>query len=662
MTQISLQWLSATPVLLMAIVVVFAPGFILGRAAKLSKSAAFVAAPALSVSLISVLAVFFGAAHITWNFWTFILGAIVVTAVVFLLFRRAPKIVWLGASDIPKWTLVTVSAVSLIVVGVQFLLALRDPGAPPQTWDAVFHLSGVRYILSEGNASSLSFGGLGRSGGFYPAAWHDVVSLICGFGADVAVASNALSMVIMAIVWPLGAFFFTQKLFPTSAYAPLYAGLISTATVAFPNRVGSYGTLWPLLLGYALVPWVMALIMSVFDAPSLKRAMAFLAVAAVSCVGLVLAHPQALAVLVIFVFWYAASQIVRYAIAKKADAKPSPRHLWMGVAALLSCVVVAAGLIWQAKITGVSTWSGRSPLGSVWSELLGIFSDSQLSLQGYGNTSRVWMFALLLIAGVVALFQRKHNRKDLWLLGTWVTLSYLFLVASTIAFPGYQLVGIWYSDAVRLGGAVTLAQVPLIALGATVLADFFRVLVSRSKRLTKHNLMVVTAVLTSATIVIFSMGLNLYPGYHQLRVNYRSKADTGLNGLADAKALQLIRRIPGEIEPGTGVIGDPFTGAVLIYSLTDADYPIRYFGDSGGKEIGYLREHFNEIATDPKVCEVLNKEHIKYFFTDPIAYSLGSPMESAVYGGLRDVPISDGYFKLVDSSGSAKLYEITGCE
>lgn len=660
MSNIVVQWLLATPALIITVALLFLPGLLISYVLRLRGLCAFVVSPGLSVGLISVLAVIFPVLHVPWNLWTFVAATVLLTAISYFIFHRTAVLGSQKFFKAMRRTFAVTLAASVVVIGVQFVAALRLPGTPPQTWDSVFHQAGVRYILQEANASSLSFAGLGGAG-FYPAAWHDVVSLVSGFGIDVAVASNCVSFVLMAIIWPLGSVLFTKTVFPKYTYAPLYAGLMSIATLAFPHRVGSYGTLWPLLLGYALIPWLMVVFINIFRAKTLKESLLLIGIVLFSCAGLGMAHPQGLAVLAVFILWYSISELARFFAAHKKEPRHPARRLWLATISSLSSLALLTVIFWQAQVTGVSSWQ-RRPLGGLWSELLGIFTDSQLPAQGYGNTGKVWIFALFLVVAIGAMIRQRKNRKNLWLLGSWLSFSYLFLAATTMVLPGYQLVGIFYSDAVRVGATVTLAQVPLMALGAAVLADWVQVWLRKLKNLRNFNIPRLAVFITVTVIVIGSFGLNFFPGYNQLRINYKAKDETGLNGLIDANGLELIRRIPQEIDPGSAVIGDPFTGAILIYSLTDASYPIRYFGDTGDEDTSYLRQHFNEIASDPKVCELLKKNDIKYFFTNPVVYTLRSPTESNLYGGLKNVPLWNGYFTLKDSAGKSKLYEITGCK
>ena len=95
---------------------------------------------------------------------------------------------------------------------------IARPDAFSQTFDNIFHLNAVRWILDTGNASSLQFAM--TSGGarfnYYPVAWHDVISLALQIAgrADPVAGTNAMILVAGALVWPAGCLLLICTLLP----------------------------------------------------------------------------------------------------------------------------------------------------------------------------------------------------------------------------------------------------------------------------------------------------------------------------------------------------------------------------------------------------------------------------------------------------------------
>lgn len=90
-----------------------------------------------------------------------------------------------------------------VMTGVPVWLGTGGASSPAQASDAVFHLSATAFVRATGNASFL--GGLAPmyegAARYYPTAWHALAALVPG---DVAMVSNVLVLLMVALVWPLG--------------------------------------------------------------------------------------------------------------------------------------------------------------------------------------------------------------------------------------------------------------------------------------------------------------------------------------------------------------------------------------------------------------------------------------------------------------------------
>ena len=77
-----------------------------------------------------------------------------------------------------------------------------------QTFDSVFHLNALRYVLETGNASSMTITGMTNGDNppyFYPAAWHGLASLLIQItGLQLPAAVNVLNLCVAMTVWTLG--------------------------------------------------------------------------------------------------------------------------------------------------------------------------------------------------------------------------------------------------------------------------------------------------------------------------------------------------------------------------------------------------------------------------------------------------------------------------
>ena len=93
--------------------------------------------------------------------------------------------------------------VAVCALGAALVIGMGSPTAPPQAFDAVFHLAAVGAVREGGSASSL--GGLAAlyqgAPVYYPSVWHGMVALLPGGAVE---ASNAMILVVGAVAWPLG--------------------------------------------------------------------------------------------------------------------------------------------------------------------------------------------------------------------------------------------------------------------------------------------------------------------------------------------------------------------------------------------------------------------------------------------------------------------------
>ena len=130
--------------------------------------------------------------------------------------------------------------------------------------------------------------------------------------------------------------------------------------------------------------------------------------------------------------------------------------------------------------------------------------------------------------------------------------------------------------------------------------------------------------------------------------------------IADKAELDMIRRLPEELPDNAVVIGDPVAGTGYIPILTGMRSVWVFPGQAADDEDGiYLREHFNQIRTDPHVCEILQQHGIRYFYADKDIRFNNSQL-SKIRPGLYGVDTSSG-FTLIDSGGSAALWRIDIC-
>lgn len=84
--------------------------------------------------------------------------------------------------------------------------------------------------------------------------------------ANLASLASLASLAFSVVVWPLGCVFLVRQVLGSRPMLLGLAALLSAAFTGFPWVVLSWGVLWPNTLGIALLPALLASLMSAFGA------------------------------------------------------------------------------------------------------------------------------------------------------------------------------------------------------------------------------------------------------------------------------------------------------------------------------------------------------------------------------------------------------------
>ena len=339
------------------------------------------------------------------------------------------------------------------------MAAFGRPEAFSQTYDNVFHLNAVRYILDTGSASSLTASSM-IGGGFYPAAWHDLVALTAATtGAAIPVSVNAVNLVVGAIVWPLGCIFLAHKILGNRVVVSVAAGILSAAFGAFPLLLLDFGVLYPNFLGNALLPVVVALGIQALGfarTPSKSKPVAWLLFLLV-LPGLALAHPSSFMALMALMV---PPLLILWSKITSRSARRSPRPA-LSVAGMILALLLGLGalaVLWINVRPGerASSWPPVETTGRAIGEVL---TSSAI------GAPVSWAVMILAVAGLVSLILR---REQLWLVGMYAVIASLFVIVASFPFGDLRtfFTGVWYNDPPRVASLLPLIILPLAVVGA----------------------------------------------------------------------------------------------------------------------------------------------------------------------------------------------------
>ncbi len=662
-------WLPTLPSFALALVAIFVPGLLWGLAFGLRGLLLAIASPLLSTFLISTGAIVAGVIGFWWG-WVFLgLYTLAVSAVTWgIVATWRVKHGTPPRELAPRWLLPEVLLGVPIVAAVSgwaAIWAIGTPSNPVQTWDGTFHMSAARLIFSTGNGSTFHIGSLASPNGgnlaFYPAGWHDLVALVMEASGDAVLASNVTSIVFIAFIWPFTAAMLTAVLFPKLRFAPFVATLLAAASTAFPERVASYGTLWPILYAYAMIPLALALSVVFIrgnspDSDVFRPQWNLFALLLVSLAGIGLVHPQGVLAFLVLGIWLLIGKLIMSYVRPDSATKSGRIFLSVTVPALLVFVYLLT-FTNAAQIT--INFDKREPVGTATGELVGAVVDAQLSQQGYGNGGGWILFAVLLALGFIALLVLRQQR---WLIPAWMVSAYLLMAAATMTLPGYGLVGFWYSDPVRLGAIIPLVGVPIMAIGAGWALNALGDLLVKRVHWNYALVGLLIGTIAFGTVYVTTGGLGRHVGSLQLWINYIYRGETGLNGLVGEEELEMIGRVSEELPEDAVVLGSPFTGAPLVFTVGGVETVFKIYAKPAQGDMLYLATNFDAIETDPEICRILQDNGIEYFYHDPVLYRVGTGSQAPWFHSLENPgPVMDK-FEEIDSGGSATLYRITVCD
>lgn len=628
------QWVETIPAFVLLSVVLFLPGWLVVRTLGARGLEALAVSPAVSVGLIAVFATVAQRAGVRWG----LLPLVVVTLL-------AAGIPWLavhvlGRHDDELGTARRLlgrprpDAVAAIAIGIGLALVTIVPaiGRPDElvdSPDAVYHLDRIRLFLETGNFSIVN-------PGFYPNGFHAWIatSLLPGV-AGVLPGTNVATLVLAAIVWPIGCVALVRHALGTSRIVTYAAGFASAAFIAFPTILLGWGVLWPNLMATALTPGALALMLQAARSRRLGQWLGF----AAAMPGLALIQPNALVALVLFALVWFVSARVRAGLLHHLPWRVVARDLAIVVVVVASALVAAPTVSTVLASTQSYEWKDRVSIGTAIVEVVG----GRLQIADV-----LWGLAVLIALGIAWIALRA--RAALPVVAMWAACVVLYVMAASSTQSWTALVtGYWYNDKVRLA---SLAAVPGVVLVAAA-TPAVRAVLRRAPVLATRPIAV--GVVSVLVIPLLTLGLNGATRDRMLTGFFRPNDPKKV--ILSFEAQDSLRRLAARIPTGQGVVGRPENGSPLMFALfgTNTLYrsiPIPATGD----EI-VIGTGFDDMTARPDVCEAMARHDIRWAIDSTHVYWLDHPERSS---GLTNLAHVDGV-EAVRTDGDYTLYRVTGC-
>jgi predicted ATP-dependent serine protease len=665
-----MSWLATIPLLLFAVVLAFAPGYAMGWALRVPARLRVFLSPLLSFALVAVSAIVLGKIGIAWNLTSFVVVAVVLVAtaagLMWLVGRRWPALTsaeWPG-NDVP----VAWPVVGAVLGGFLVLHMTEDmvygPEAFSQSLDNSFHMNAIRWIQEHGDASSLTLGAVSAADqqpAFYPAGWHDFVSLIYSTtGTSIATATIVTVLLAASILWPCSLVALSLSIPKLRRLQALAIPALTCGFAAFPGLLLRWGVLFPNLLGYALVPSFVALMVCLVQVMVRGEYAALLSLclaALVGVAGLALVHPNAVVSAVVF-----ALPLVLAGVAWVVRSRElASRQKWVG-SALLGLVILGCVGAWWFLRPGASasnTWEPMLTEGEALYQFLFLGLENANQLRDRFNPSYLAGFLALWGAGYLL-----YKRRNLWLIASWVLIGYLWIVSASVPRGEFRLLMVtpWYTDHFRLAALVVFPSVILAGIG---LGGFVEGLLTWVVRRVPRaaRLKVATAGIGVATVLVLVIaGLSSrVPSVQEatLAVSQEYRV-TPTSVVLNQDEMNVINEIPKIVPKGDVIVNNPWDGSAYIYALADRHLTGYHFEFETSPKYSAIMHNLKDARTNPEVCREVNKYKAHWYVHLENQLNFG-PDAQKNYDGLV-AAIDTDVLTPVYSSGPMTLYRISACD
>lgn len=630
-------------VVLVAALVLTAPGLAVGAALGLRGWTLLGSAPALTLGVAGLLITVTSALGVPWSPGILLLMLLAVCVLLAAACRPWRRVLagaptnWRPAHHLAVGAAVLVGGAWASTVVFR---ATRRLTAIPQGWDAMFHASAIRHIADVHNANPSILNAVGQPDNpnfYYPDAYHALAAIVYQLlPITPAQAMNAFSVVTPAL-FCLTIALLARTLTGRPAVT-VAAALLATAVTYFPFDMIRFGPLLPFALAIAAVPAVIALLER-----TLTRASVGLAIAlALAVSGLVAVHPS---VAVAAVVWCLLHLIVRVGVLRRAALRGLGA---LAAAALLTVVLMIPVITTLSAAAGNADMIVR-PLFLAPGPAIG----SALSFNS-NNPTPQWTLALVFLIGIgVAV-----RRSALWsTLGATAVFTALFMLTASYDNPFSRAVtSLWWDDNVRFTALLALPAVLISAVGLVAVRDGILLALRRVSDLhLEARVPAVRPVVFVACILAFWLVSGL--GYATLTLSQLrpSFADGPTLSSGEQQALAYL----ASVNDGTTILNDPYDGSSWGYSLrglnimfpsplpapvTDANF--------GSNRLLLLRD-FNKIDTMPSVRQAASQLNVGWVM---LGEGFVAPDRTREPGltGLSGV----GSLSKVFDNGAAKVYKL----
>ncbi|WP_028822204.1 DUF6541 family protein [Propionimicrobium lymphophilum] len=643
-----MDWLGLLPVILVGLAMLYLPGFAILVLARQPLLRSLAIAPLVTAFLHVSTGLVFGFFNIPWT-WRVPSGlSLIISVLVAVIYRKIPcKINFRPPRTNLTIVLVFLAGVSLLAM--RYVRIVRHPSNIAQTYDNVFHLNAVRFIVDTKNGSPLHvFYVTGANGKqFYPNGFHDIVSGVLEiFPSSLGESFNAVVLILFAFTWLISCFYLVETVFGMKLVNVIAAAVLVPAFNSMPVTLLDW-VLYPLFAAYVFLPVLLALGLQLFDV-GVNKKQPFSETFVLLCfagAGACLIHPTGafaffLMMIPVTIIWVARK--CRY----KASGEISKKEFRFSVGVFF--------LIW---VMIFACWALIRPMreSAIWepSQTFDMAFGSALLNEGIRHGA-LYVVSFFSVSGLIICIWR---RKRIWLLMIWgiVVLAWGIVSSSAISWLRWAVTGPWYMDPYRI---LPLISVPALLLAVIGFKLVLKSLVQRAE-LKRTDVRVIAILFVLFSLILSQVEPGIRHSDEKTAENYQmgSTGDDGSPMLLDKNEMKIFDiaeyRLPDDAVLGTV----PNNGSSMIYAYKGIKTINTHLLYEPTDDVRILEEHLDEIGHNPKVCEAAKRLGVEYVLDFGDRY-VGENDKS--YAGFNNFK-NNSSFDLLAVSGKAAIYKIVGC-
>ena len=685
-----------------AVVVLYVPGFFLLRSIRFDRLSAITLAPIVAIFICAITPILYYPLGISCTPFTIGLVLLIMgfgPYVVARLLRKQPDSahglvslsqIRIGSFCMPFEWLAFVLYIAIGLFACWFIFVSGLPGASAFVgqWDNQFHLNSIRSFLDTGQWSAFHVSSYATSPDNaipcashverYPTGWHDVVALVCATtGREITVCVNAVNIALAGITYPSAMFMIVRSLFPDDRLVVVSGAGVVSAFTTFPWSMLAKGPVYPNFCGFVIMLLFIAFVIA-FEERRLFRNMLiqFVALFVVSFVAIAIAHPNALFASFIFLAAYASHVIwTRVQSSSRWSLQKRTRIAALsGVAALLVAGLVLAVCSHLPFLQGVVQYT-KKPLLDAFSAvpLLVLLNMGEIASP---FTAPEYALALIAGCGIVSCVL-KHR---FWLLVPIAYMAFGFVLACSLDAPITKLVaGFWYNSPTRMAACYELFLVPIAACGLADIAripSWVKARVSDGRNGLQQNGIASNAfvskvlIVAIATVIIFVPYMPL-PGGSMVRFGIgeqqrliQGSYATGQMAVYSKGERAFVKKALNAIPEGALVLNQPRDGTIFAYALEglNAYYrrvPLRKETDASR----LIRTKLVDYSRDPDVRNAVKSVGAEYLILldqgaeDGVGRWYMNGYERK-WAGIDTISDDTPGFSVVLAQGDMRLYRI----